>query len=184
MQVAKWISALLLAGSGLCAAVIVLRILKQNTFRFGQLELPLKYFPWALGAMTAGHAYLTWLMQVKVGALLSVGVVAARDAWAQLGKSDALVFNGMSPRVAYDTKSLLGTVYTASNWDPPFWLTLAFAVSVVAAVIACRLPKDFSIRDSNFQMHTLNSLAMGTLFALLNWIIGSSWAIQLSQLAK
>ena len=185
VQVAKWISTLLLTGSGICAAVIALRLLKKSTFKLGQLEVPLNLLPLALVALTIGHAYLTWLLHIKVTALHKLGGSSAKDAWAELvGKSAALVFNGMSPRVPYDTKTALGIVYATSTSDPTFWLNLAFAVSVVVAIVASRAPSDSPLENAIWHMKTLNSLSLGTLLAVVNWFIGSYWAIELSGLAK
>ena len=185
VQVAKWISSLLLTGSALCCAVIGLRALGKGEFKFGQLEIPLRMLPLALVALTAAHAYFTWLLHIKVDALLVVGGQTPMEAWNTLvGKSDALVFNGMRPRILVGSWPLFGPVYATEMSDPTFWLNFSFAVVVVVSVVACRTPSSVVAAAPIWHIGTLNSLMLGTLLALTNWLLGSHWAIRLSELAK
>ena len=185
VQVAKWVSTLLLTGSVLCITVVFLRSLKKSEFKLGQLEIPLRLLPVALVALTTAHAYLTWLLSIKVDALVAIGGATPSDAWNVLvGKSDAIIFNGMKPRVHAGSWPLFGPVYATEVSDPTFWLNLAFAVAVIASVVVSRIPVKGAGTPPIWHINTLNSLMMGTLLALANWLLGSYWAIRLSELAK
>lgn len=181
IQVTRWLSTLLLTDSSLCLFVIVIRYLNKDVFKIGQLEIPVHLLPVVLASMTVAHAYLTWLLNIKVENLVSKDSISARQAWEQIvGKSDSLVFNGMKARTLYDTHTSLGFVHSTSFFDPTFWLNFSFAFAVLIGVVVSRISRNEGV----WNIRTLNSLVLGFILAIVNWLIGSYWAIKLSTLAK
>jgi hypothetical protein len=60
VQVAKWISVIIMTATTLAATVCALRITKQVDFTVGQVKLKITAFPYIVAALTMAHLFLTW----------------------------------------------------------------------------------------------------------------------------
>jgi hypothetical protein len=180
LQIAKWISLLILSGSTLSACVCVLRLLKQTDFTVGQLKLSLSMFPYIIASFTGAHCFLAWIFSQRVAVVRNEGLTVSKEAWSELINSEAFVFFNMKPRIWSATAGPFGIgTYVASSTDTAFWCTFAFATVLIAAVVASRLP----ISTSPFRKNLVfDLLSIGCVIALVNWIIGSQWSIAATSL--
>ena len=180
VQIAKWISALIMSGAGLAACVCVLRLLKQTDFTIGQLKLSLSQFPYVILAFTGAHFFLMWIFVQKVAATRNSGVEVAHRAWLAVTSSEAFVFFNMQPRVWHlDGGPLRSGAFVAASTDTAYWATFAFVIVIIAAVVASRLP---SVSQPINTRRIFSQLAFACSLALANWIIGSRWATAASSL--
>ena len=181
VQVAKWISMVIMAGVGLCATVIALRLLNQTELKFGQVVLKLRQFPALLVAMSVAHLFLTWMFAQRVEMVTRQGDTAEISAWLKLQNSDAFVFNNMKPRLWAPAAGPFGSgAFVAASGDTAFWATFSFSIGVIASV-ACSLTPSY-IRRSTRALHYFQVTALGCAIAGVNWLIGSRWAIAASSL--
>jgi hypothetical protein len=181
VQVAKWISFLIMTATGLAATVCVLRITKQVEFTVSQVKLKLSAFPYVVAVVTLSHLFLTWGFVQEVSSVRSLGSDAAVFAWRSLTESDAFVFNGMWPRVWRSSSShWFHGFYLARSADRAFWATAIFAVLTEFGIALSLTP----LREKVFaaRLRTLRVFSLGSALALLNWIIGTHWAIAASSL--
>ena len=183
VQVAKWISIVIMSGVGFCATVIALRLLNQTELKFGQIVLKLRQFPALLVAMSVAHLFLTWMFAQRVAMVTRQGDKAGIYAWLKLETSDAFIFNNMKPRLWEPTAGPFGYgAFVAASADTAFWATFSFSVAVIASVV-CSLTPSYVSRFTRAR-HYFQVSALGCAIAGVNWLIGSYWAITASSLLR
>lgn len=182
VQVAKWISLVILTATGLCATVVLLRLLKQVEFTLAQAKFRLAHFPYVLSALSVAHAFLAWVLSQKVDILAAAGRPVATQAWTTLVNSEAFVFNNMQPRLLAKGLGPFGIdAYSAAASDTAYWCALSFAVLSIVAYVASRWPiPPFPAKP----WQQLSDASAASFLAGINWYIGSVWAVDASRLAS
>jgi hypothetical protein len=182
LAVAGWINTLVCAGAMLSLVAILSFAVGMRRFKVLGIDTDLSFFPLALVGLTIGHAYATWLFVRKCSLLLTEGGTTASDAWMALTNKGGLIFSEMHPRLLTDGIGPFDwSAYVISNADPAAWLTAAFAVVALMAVIITL--STVKVKRLTSMQTRLFSVLVGWTIGLANWLIGSQWAIAASSLS-
>jgi hypothetical protein len=132
---------------------------------------------------TGAHLFLTWIFFQRVAVLRSDGLEVSKLAWRKLITSEPFVFFSMRPRIWANAAGPFGTgTYVASSADTAFWCALGYALVLIAAIVASRLPLR-PLRKLP-KRKIINLLAFACVLALINWMIGSQWSVAASSLLQ
>ncbi|WP_092034811.1 hypothetical protein [Bradyrhizobium sp. OK095] len=182
VQIGSWINTLILLGAGLSLTVSVMKLSGGGKFKVGQLEFPLAQFVYVAAALTAAHAFLTVILFQRVAAIKSLDQSSMHLAWEQLVNSGGFVFYNMRPRVEDQRVWHTLHIYRAEIADTAIWFTIILALSLAASVILT-WRSDAHLDSTDKQITAWGDrLAIGLGLAVVNWIIGSQWAIAVSVL--
>jgi hypothetical protein len=89
----------------------------------------------------------------------------------------------MQPRILGTAHWPLGKVYFAQSTDTAFWLTTAFTISLIVAVVLTLSSNNIQAKPAKLKFAMwFNFMAVGCALAGVNWLIGSQWAIAASSL--
>ncbi|MDE3819725.1 hypothetical protein [Sinorhizobium meliloti] len=192
VQIAKWISYFILFGATLSVTVSMLKLTGAKKFKLGQLEFSLSHFVYAVLALTAVHAYLSWIFVQRATVIDALGKTSAELAWDRLINSEAFVFYNMRPRVIGKLPWPFENAYVAQSLDTAFWFTLLLAMALIVAVTVTLSPPNspaaldsLPVLRSRLALITswFHYAAIACALASANWIIGTQWAIAASRLA-
>jgi hypothetical protein len=188
----KWISYFVVFAAGLSVTVSALKVSGYDEFKVGQIDFPLSRFVYVVLALTGVHAFLTWVFLQRAVVIEALGKSTANLAWGKLTHSEAFIFFNMRPRVLSHAPWPVKQVYIAETADTAFWLTAAFAVALIVALVMTlnsdkpkivRSDRGFYSLPLNPFIGWFNHIAIGCALAGVNWWIGSQWAIAASKLA-
>lgn len=167
---AKWIDRVLWAFAILGGTIVLLKFTKKNTFSWAGVEFDMNRAWIVFIFLTVAHLYTTLLFHLSVVKFSKRSTESERQkVFARVTSSGGLFVRGLIPRT-----ERVGNVYRM-NWSDP--TTLASYLAALLIIVAI-VPFDFSNRNSFFKY-----LLVALLIMVVNWFVGSRWAVTLSQLA-
>jgi hypothetical protein len=180
MSVAGWLGAMVFSAMTLCGAAVILKLFGKVKFEWIGVAIELKYFGFVMGGFTVAHAYITWLFVASCRQLQTLNPETRRDIWRRLTVEDGpLLFRAMEPRTALEPVLLpfvgYRNLHVMSPWDPTTWLLCACAALLFLSVLR--------VRRVSWRSRLL-SLGLASLLVLVNWVLGSVWAISASRIAN
>ncbi len=194
----KQISLIVSAGSTLSLVVLLLFLSRKKEFKYFGVELPIRFFPQIAILPTLVHLFLFLRLRDKVQ---SHTPVPDFETWEKIIAEGGWVFNGMQKRLDSGSRILSLDVVNVAENDFAFIASSAFAILLFAAlsvslfpnlinsafhclkkprflnIYSFRIPKVRALVEAFLKIFILISLPV------VNWMIGSGWAIEVSSLS-
>lgn len=162
---ARWVDAVLWTGAVAVLVTLACYVTGQTEFSVLGATLSLRHGWLMFLLLTLAHLYTAALLVRGVRQFWSTASVAEGEAvFKQVTQAGGLFMRGMKPRVFGEK----GDAVVVTPSDPAYWVGAAFCVLLFVAVL---LPAP-----------SLQTFVLAALIARINWIIGSQWAIALSEL--
>jgi hypothetical protein len=165
----NWVDKVLLSGIILAGMIVILKITDKAVFKWGDVELRTDK-AWIVGVLfSLAHLYTTWLFVKSIHTLWKAGNQEnCQAAFNKVTSSGGLFVRGLMPRV-----KIVHGVYQMSWSDPSTLISHLAVLLIIPAVV----PFDLS-----HPLRFLLYLGISLILMVFNWIVGSNWAIALSQL--
>jgi hypothetical protein len=155
-----------MVGSGLCAAIITLRLFGGSKLSFQGVSVPIEYSWLPLVILTFAHGYASLLLLKSARGLHDAcSETECKEVWHQIVGQGGMFMRGMKPRLL----PLSGGLAPMGN-EPSTWVTHICAIMLFVAAVPY---------EAYLSWKTLFAFAL----VFVNWRIGSIWAIALSELA-
>lgn len=169
----KWLDKVLWTGFSLGMIVIGLKILGYEKFEWETIEFKMEFAWIVFIILTIAHAYVTVLILQTVKELWSNSSYNDRLLVFNIVKaSGGLFIRGLVPRINRSNFVKIN-IFEMSIFDPTVWSSSFAVIGLIVAIIP------FKIIDLQY---FIILIIVALLIAGLNWIIGSQWAIALSEL--
>lgn len=163
---AKWIDKVLWVGTLVCLTVILLRLLGGDTFTFLNVKIALEHTWIVIVILTACHLYATVMFKISARKLwIERDESVCLNVWHIVTVDGGMFMRGMKPRLLPES----GENAPMGN-EPATWLTHICAFCLFFAIVPFELSPSFRI-------------ALAFILTMMNWFIGSHWAIALSELS-
>ncbi|MCA0907098.1 hypothetical protein LCM27_11910 [Ruegeria marisrubri] len=192
------ISLLVSAGSMLSLVVLLFALSGKTEFDYFGAKLPIRFFPQIAILPTLVHFFLFLRLKEKISSYDPIPDIAA---WEKITSEGGWVFNGMQKRLPTDDTILSLNVVTFSANDFAFVASLVFAILLFAALTVSLFPHLIDTVGSFFQQpHVLDlkklqipttkvlaesllKMFVAVSLPIVNWIIGTGWALEISSLS-
>jgi len=181
ISAATQINYFLVLGGLLALTAILAKLFIRNnagTIKIAGVDLPLNHTWIAMTLLTMAHAYYSWSMLVEVARILNCRNPALSiEAWTKLtGDADKLrVMYQMSERHPM-SRFPVSDVSSIGLNDLLLFMHILLVAGVFFATVRW-------FRTKSWRLRVFTTLA-GLLLVLLNWFIGSQWALLASDLAR
>lgn len=181
-NIVSWLNFYILGSFALSISLILAIIFKNKLINFFQMEIPLKYYPFTMIALTLIHAFLALKIIHKVNDIFPSIQNFRGEAWNKIIDSEYFILNGMEPRRFYSDGGILGEGgYQTFSIDLTFFATFIFSITIVISIyLSLGLWRKF---NNNNLITVYIKFSIACTFASINWIIGSQWAIAISKIA-
>jgi hypothetical protein len=165
----NWVNKVLIAGEVLAGTIILLKLTGKTTFKWGDVEINTDK-AWIIFLLfSLAHVYTAWLFIKSIHELWKThNQEECQTTFNKVISSGGLFVRGLIPR----TKKIRG-IYQMTWSDPSTMISHLAALLLIPAII----PFDVSNR-LRFILYIVTALIV----MVFNWIVGSNWAIALSQL--
>jgi len=166
---ATWIDRVLWAFVILGGTIVLLKLTNKRTFSWAGVEFD-THRAWIVFIfLTLAHLYTTLLFHVSTVKFSTTSTEGERQkVFAKVTSSGGLFMRGLIPRT-----ERVGNVYKMKWADPTTLVSYLAAILIIVTIV----PFDFSSRTMFFK-YFIGAL----LIMIVNWFIGSRWAVTLSQL--
>lgn len=164
----KWLNNVLLFGFILALIIAISKSIGeiQQITLLEIVEIPLKYSWLLFSIFTLAHAYTTFLFIKAVRKYWNLeGSMECSNLFEELTGTGGIFMRGLVPRLLEG-----GRIARMSNTDISSWMSHIGGILLFFAIVPYEL---------KISLLTLT----GLLITYINWIIGSQWAIALSELA-
>ncbi len=174
IKIAERINKLLITAFLLAIAAVITKLTAGSTMKIPSTDIaiPITYFWIVFAVFTGAHAYLAIFFKGACGHLFYKDHKNAMNTWEKLTRNGPIFFNGMRPRLLPDlppaTKNATRAVAPMAVNDGTTWLHYGMAILLFFAILP-------------FDPITFG-LGVALILVLLNWFLGSSWAIAVSEL--
>jgi len=168
---------------GGCAFLLTILLIKafskeQKAFKILDVEIPLNRLWVVIAAYTLGHLYFSIIVNQRIDRLNQERIENEKEEiWTQItyGEKAGSLFSNMEKRTEKSSFNFLGfPIYKMKKGDVTTW------ISVLMIVLLFFSTFDFKVKTLRGKVY---SAYFGLLFCLINWTIGSWWAVQISTLA-
>ena len=169
----KWIDKILGVGVSFALIVALLKILHQADVEWAGIDLPVNHAWLVFLGLSVGHVYCTWLTLRSILALWRSGDPQIRSyTFSSVVARHGLFVRGMVPRI-HPLQDRGRRTYLMHYDDPSALVAYGSATLLFFAIVPFH-----SVRSRDFFL-----LAVLAFFLVqLNWRLGSSWAVALSEL--
>lgn len=175
----KWVDKMLWIGFSLGMVLIGLKITGKDTFEWSSLHLKTSDSWIVFLLLTIAHAYITILLLRSINLIWKKAPAEVRvEVFNTITSTGGIFVRGLTPRIKNDSYSILGKKITMTRvdlFDPSVWASLLGIFVLIVAVVP------FSMSDHR---SLISHLVIALLLSGINWILGSQWAIALSELAE
>lgn len=186
---ASWLNNVLFIGAGLLLTINLYRYFKKESIEVSKLELPLNRIWIIVLGYTLAHLYCSIiLVKSTKDFLLEAQKLYNNDTaqiskekkilWAKITLSGDFSFRRMQQRqqtgqihIPFSQRTI--KFYKISVWDISNWIYFGLAMLIVNGI------PDFKEKDKK---RFRSGLLIALFLALANWLIGSVWTAQLSNL--
>ena len=172
----------ILVSAGLLILIVCTKYFSSNTKTFKVPKLDLEV-PWnkvwlILAAYTVGHFYFALILNQRIEKLNKENPTATQKeyVWKNItdGEKGGFIFNGMEKRINANRKNFLGfTIYKMQKTDITTWISVCISLLLFLSIFDYKA----SIKAKLFSVY------LGLLICIINWTIGSWWAIDISNLS-
>jgi hypothetical protein len=165
---------------GSCTFLLTIMLIKvfakeRKTFKILDVEIPLSNSWLVIAAYTIGHFYFSYVLVQRIDNLKIENIQKEKsEIWTQLtyGEKSGTLFSNMESRTKVNTKEFLGIkFYTMQNSDITTWVSFIIAISLFFTV--------FNFRNKTTRQK-IYSAYFSLFFCVVNWTIGSWWAVKIS----
>lgn len=184
---ASWLNNILFIGGGVLLTINLYRAFKHKTIEVNGLKLPLNKSWIVILAYTIAHLYCSIIFVEALNDYISEDKKFAsvdqqgkdeRHLWDKLTYSGNFVFRRMEKRVLKGRLKIplidyRISIYGMSYKDITSWIYFGLFLLILNGVT------DFSQRNAR---HFWISLTLAFFLALSNWVIGSTWTSNMSDL--
>ena len=168
---AKWIDRVLWAFVILGGTIVLLKLAKRRTFSWASVEFDTNRAWIVFTFLTIAHLYTTMLFHLSAVKFSKTSTADERQrVFAKVTSGGGLFVRGLIPRT-----ERVGNVYKMKWNDPTTLVSYLAALLIIVTIV----PFDFSSRTV-----FLKYLLIALLIMVINWFIGSRWAVTLSQLTS
>jgi hypothetical protein len=166
----SWINYVLIAGVILAGTIILLKLTGHTSFKWLDIDFDTRY-AWIICILfTLGHWYTAWLFIRSVVDLWKKGTSEeCLTAFNKIVTSGGLFVRGLIPRV-----TSVDGIYQMSWKDPTTLVSHLGALIIILAIVPFDFTGAILIRPY---------IGVAIILMIINWIIGSNWAVALSQLS-
>ena len=171
---ASRLEAVLNFGGASAGIVVLAKLLGGSDFEIWGLKVKLVWTWIPFAALTIAHLYGALLFIRRAYGLFVAGDTSRSKAWEKLTSGGLLWFDGFIARREARKLPLGFVVYRMSLGDPTTWLAHGVALGFFVAI--------FDWQNANWTMRLATGLAGGVIL-VVNWLIGTNWAVAASELA-
>jgi len=165
----KWVDKVLWGGLILAGTIVLLKLNNKTSFEWVDIEFNTHKAWLILSLFTLAHLYTTWLLIRAIIRFWTVSSEAECQAtFAKVTSSGGLLVRGLIPRT-----ERVRNLYKMKWSDPTTIVSHLAALLLIPAIV----PFDFSDQTQFYKY-----LGIAVAVMIINWLIGSSWAVALSQL--
>jgi hypothetical protein len=159
---AIWINRVLVFGLILTITLLITKILNLPKIKVVNIDIPIENAWMVFAAITIAHIYATFVFVIQCFRLFWNEHANAETTWHMLTENGPLFFRGM-----------IGQFHgVMSLGDPTTWFTYG-AATLFLVVLFPWVP---------LSQLTWQSIAPPILLTIINWIVGSQWALAASDL--
>jgi hypothetical protein len=174
---ADWINGLLIFGVGLAGTILLLKLWGHNDVEVWKVKIKTGQAWTIFALLTVAHAFLTVELVEDSYAIFYYHHDLTKSAWENL--RTLLFFKNMVPRIHIRDINLWGHpihIYKIDvGHDVASWLIYGGTILLFLAIF------DFKTKDASRRLFTSFAAA---LICVANWLIGSQWAVAVSELAS
>lgn len=173
----KMISKVLLSSGAIALLTVLVRILGQVDINSTYFKAPVDYAWLYFAAASVAHAF--WAF-IAVQSLEQVRAEThAKALFDEVRTSESLFLRGLIPRT--EPTSHGSWAVRMSYRDPTTWISCGLALTVFFAILPWRI--EHGIHWDGSLKNTVTLAVTALVIVTANWLIGSVWAVALSQLA-